>query len=142
MAEDQRRSWSNLSRLTKCLLVSQSVIIIGLSVWLYNEYRNNQYLQSYLARALQGQGSIIALVGLGGILAVGFVGILLKAGNILGEIEEISSDVKQRSSSAPLIDPPKQSMPVLERVDPQPTDEISRIHGSMRRWNERSRTQD
>ena len=142
MAPDGRRPFDGFSRLTKCFLLAQSVIIIGLSVWLYNEYLNNQYLQSYLSGAIQGQGSMIAIFGLGGILVVGFVGILLKAGNILGEIEELSTKVVDQSSSAPFFNAAQQSMPVLEIADPRPMDEISRIHGSMRRWNERLKAQD
>ena len=141
MAYKDPSSGAGISRLSKALIVSQSLIIIALSIWLYREYQDNQYLQTYLSGIFQGQGSIVALLSLGGVLAVGFVGILLKAGNIMGEIEHLSSKVGDRTDAVPAIEA-RSTMPVLEAVGSYPVDDISRIHGSMRRWNALSRRPD
>ena len=134
LAHGDPSSGARISRLSKALIVGQSLIITALSIWLYREYQDNQYLQTYLSSLFEGQGSIVAFVGLGGILAVGFVGILLKAGNIMGEIEHLSSKVDNRPDEVPAFEAPS-TMPVLEVVGSHPVDDISRIHGSMRRWN-------
>ena len=138
MAPENTGSRAKFSGLSKALIVGQSLIIITLSIWLFKEYQDNQYLQTYLSGLFQGQGSIFALLGLGGILAVGFVGILLKAGSIIGEIEHLSSKVDVQTDTVPNTEVPS-AMPVLEVVGPRPVDDVSWIHGSMRRWNERSR---
>ena len=143
MTRENPGSRARIPRLSKYLLVGQSLIIITLSIWLYQEYQNNQYLQTYLSSVFQGQGSIAALLGLGGILAIGFVGILLKAGNIMGDIEHLSSKVGDRTDAVPTLElPAAPTMPILEVVGTHPIDDISRIHGSMRRWNERSKRLD
>ena len=140
MPPEDPGSKAEIPGLSKYLLIGQSMIIITLSLWLYKEYQDNQYLQTYLSSVFQGQGSIVALLGLGGILAIGFVGILLKAGSIMGEIEHLSSKVGDLTDAVPTLETPAPpTMPVLEVVGTQSKDDISRIHGSMRRWNERSK---
>jgi hypothetical protein len=121
----------------KIVLAVQAVIIVVLSGWIYKEYVNNPYLQSYLFSLFQGKGSIIAVLGLGGILVTALVGILLKAGNILGEIEDLSQkiDVPTGVIEVPTTSAP---MPVLEIADKKPKDEIDVWHGSLRRWRERA----
>jgi hypothetical protein len=121
----------------KIVLAVQAVIIVVLSGWIYKEYVNNPYLQSYLFSLFQGRGSIIAVLGLGGILVTALVGILLKAGNILGEIEDLSQkiDVPIGVIEVPTTLAP---MPVLEIADQKPRDEIDVWHGSLRRWRERA----
>jgi hypothetical protein len=141
MAHHNSRSRTSVSRMTKSLLVAQSLIILALSIWLYKEYLNNQYLQSYLAVVFQGQGSAVAVLGLGGILAISFVGLLLKAGTIMGEIEHLSSKIDDQTGNVQTIESTS-PMPVLEVVDPHSIDDIGRIHSSMRKWNDRSRHQD
>jgi hypothetical protein len=141
MANYNSGSRASLSRMTKSFLVAQSLLIIALSTWLYKEYLNNQYLQSYLAVVFQGQGSALALLGLGGLLAVSFVGLLLKAGTIMGEIEHLSSKIGDQTGNVQTVESTS-PMPVLEVVDPHSMDDIGRIHSSMRRWNDRSRHQD
>ena len=86
-------SWRDASRFVKVLLVLQASIIVGLSVWMYNEYVSNSYLRMYLAGLLQGTGRIIAVMSLGGLVAIALVGILLKAGSVLGDIEHLSERV-------------------------------------------------
>ena len=76
-------SWRDTSLFVKVLLAVQTAIIVGLSVWMYNEYVSNSYLQTYLGSRLQGMGSIIAVMSLGGLVATVLVGILLRRGIFL-----------------------------------------------------------
>ena len=135
------RSRRGVSLLVKGVLVLQAAIIVGLSVWMYNEYVSNQYLQTYLLSLFQGKGSLIAVLGFGGLVVTALVGILMKAGNILGEIEHLSEKVE-----TPLVSPAAQeklaTMPVLKVVEAEPVDEVGRLHRSLRRWNERSKSQE
>ncbi len=122
-------------------MVLQAAIIVGLSVWMYNEYVSNPYLQTYLLGLFQGKGSLIAVLGFGGLIGTVLVGILLKAGSILGEIENLSEKVENKkidnAGREKLM-----TMSVLKVVDPEPVDEIGRLHRSLRRWNELSKTQE
>src|SRR5438128_2971474 len=91
------RSWGDTPRFVKIVLLLQPKVIVGLSAWIYNEYVNNQYLQMYLSSLFQGRGSMIAVIGFGGLLGTALIGILLKAGNILGAIEHLSEKVEDRT---------------------------------------------
>jgi hypothetical protein len=128
------------SVLVKGVLVLQAAIIVGLSVWMYNEFVSNQYLQTYLLGLFKGKGSLIAVLGFGGLLGTALIGILLKAGNILGEIEQFSGRVE--NTNVVRADPEKSmTMPVLKVVEAEPVDEIGRLHRSLRKWNEQSKNQ-
>jgi len=81
--------------------VLQAAIIVGLSVWMYNEYMSNSYLRTYLASLPQGAGSIVAVMSLGGLIAIVLVGILLKAGSVLGDIEHLSEKVEDHADVHP-----------------------------------------
>jgi len=126
----------------KVLLAFQSVVIVGLSVWMYNEYVNNPYLQVYVLSMFQGIGSMVAVLGFGGILGTALLGILLKAGNILGEIQGLSETVGDRTDLIQVRPQRSMSMPVLQVKETEPVDEIGRLHSSLRRWNERSKYQE
>src|SRR5690348_9671343 len=135
-------SWHNASKFVKSVLVLQALIILSLSIWMYKEYVSNSYLQTYLSTMFRGTGSAIAVMSLGGLVATVLAGILLKAGNILGEIDQLSEKVKERSD-VPLPGPaPPTAMPVLKVVEAEPKDELGRLHRSMQRWNERSKYQE
>src|SRR3989454_12070091 len=95
------RSWRDTPRFVRIVLLLQAMIIVGLSAWIYNEYVNNQYLQMYLFSLFQGRGSVIAVIGFGGLLGTALIGILLKAGNVLGEIENLSEKVEHRTGVSP-----------------------------------------
>lgn len=142
MARDNEHSVLGGSRLTRAFILLQSVIIVALSVWLYKEYVSNQYLQLYLAGLFQGQGSVITLLGVGGLIVTVFVGVLLKAGGILGEIEQLSSRVEDQRANVPAVVETFSMMPTLEVVDTRPIDDLSWIHGSLLRWSERSKRRD
>jgi hypothetical protein len=132
-------SWSRIPRAAKILLVLQTGVIVGLSFWIYNEYMNNRYLQTYVSSLLSGGGSMIAFLGLGGVLGTALLGILLKAGNILGEIEHIAEQVENSTNSTQGGPERSVSMPVLQIKQAKPVDEVGRLHRSLRRWNEQSK---
>jgi hypothetical protein len=106
---------------------------------MYNEYVSNSYLRTYLASLLQRTGSIISVISLGGLIAIVLVGILLKAGSVLGDIEHLSEGVGDQADAPKAGQDRPVPMPVLKVVEPEPADEISRLHRSLRRWNERSK---
>ena len=135
------RSRRGVSLLVKGVLVLQAAIIVGLSVWMYNEYVSNLYLQTYLLSLFQGKGSLIAVLGFGGLVVIALVGILMKAGNILGEIEHLSEDAEIPNVGTVAREKPT-TMPVLKVVEAEPVDEIGRLHRSLRRWSERSKNQE
>jgi len=132
-------SWSEVPRFVKVVLALQAGVIVGLSVWMYKEYSSNAYLQTYLFSLFQGRGSIIAVLGLGGLLGTALVGILLKAGNILGEIENLSEKVQHQTGVTQARTETPMIMPVLKVVVAEPVDEIGRLHHSLQRWNEKSK---
>ncbi len=134
-------SWSKVPRFVKVVLLLQAVVIVGLSVWMYKEYASNAYLQTYLFSLFQGKGSIIAVLGLGGLLGTALVGILLKAGNILGEIENLSEKVQRQTDATQTPAETPMIMPVLKVVVAEPVDEIGRLHRSLQRWNKKSKQQ-
>jgi hypothetical protein len=121
-------------------LIVQAVVIVGLAAWLYNEYVNNQYLQGYMFSLLDGKGPMLATLGMGGVVGTALIGILLKAGNVLGEIEHLSERVDVGSNSTvPIWE--STSMPVLKIANHEPRDEIGWLHSSMRRWKDVSESE-
>src|SRR5437899_6002427 len=128
------RSWRDTPRFVRIVLILQAMIIVGLSAWIYNEYVNNQYLQMYLFSLFQGRGSVIAVVGFGGLLGTALIGIFLKAGNILGEIEHLSEKVEDRTVVTPTRSDRLTVKLVLQIKQADSVDEISRIHKSLLRW--------
>ena len=135
-------SLSSVPGFVKILVVVQAVVIVGLSGWIYNEYVNNRYLQLYLFGLFEGKGSLFAIIGLGGLVGTALIGILLKAGNILGEIEHLSEKVGTGTDVKTMTNPKPTAMLVLKIARPEPRDEIGRLHGSMQRWKERSNYQE
>ena len=135
-------SWSSIPGFAKILLVIQAIAIAVLSGWIYNEYVNNQYLQVYLFSLFEGKGSFLAVIGFGGLVGTALVGLLLKAGNILGEIEHLSEKVGTGTDVKTVTYAKPTPMLVLKIARPEPRDEIGRLHGSMQRWKERSNYQE
>jgi len=136
------RSWSSIPGFVKILLVIQAITIVVLSGWIYNEYVNNQYLQVYMLSLFQGKGSFFAIVGFGGLLGTALVGLLLKAGNILGEIEYLSEEVGNGIETNTASVSRSAQVPVRRIANRAPRAEIGRLHGSMRRWKHQSDYQD
>ena len=118
------RSRGGVSSFVKGILVLQAAIITGFSVWMYNEYVSNPYLQMYLLRLFQGKGSLIAALGFGGVLVTVLFGIVLKTGDILGEIERLSEEV-ENPKAVPAGREKPMMMPVLKVVDVEHVDEIA-----------------
>jgi len=131
------RSSSSVPRLARILLIVQAIVIVGLSAWIYNEYVNNQYLQGYLFGLFDGKGPMLATLGIGGVVGTALVGILLKAGNVLGQIEDLSEKVETRSYADATVLMAIE-MPVLRVARREPRNEIGRLHGSLQRWKEGS----
>lgn len=132
------RSWSSIPVFARVLLIIQAVVIVGLATWIYNEYLNNQYLQGYMFSLLDGKGPMLATLGIGGVVGTALIGILLKAGNVLGEIESLSEKVETKSYVNSTIVQDSTPMPVLRIASREPRDEIGQLHGYMRRWKDRS----
>ena len=123
----------------KAIMVSQTFVILFLSFWIYQEFQNNQYLQSYVNTSLQGTGFIaLALTTITGFSVVAAV-MFSKLRRANRELEEVLSDetvrqavtrpsgfLDQRTEQhlVELIrrsDPSRTesgSMPVLRRLDP------------------------
>jgi len=136
------RSWSIVPGFAKVLLVVQAIVIVSLSAWIYNEYVNNQYLQVYMFSLFEGQGPILATLGVGGVVGTALIGILLKAGNVLGEIEHLSEKVGNGTDTNRATVLSSAQMPVLKIANREPRTEIGQLHGSMQRWKERSSYQE
>jgi len=126
----------------KTLLVVQAIIIVGLSGWIYNEYVNNQYLQMYMLSLFGGQAPILTIIGVGGVVGTALIGILLKAGNVVREIEHLSENVGAASDTNTGMVLSSAQRPVLEIANREPRTEIGRLHGSLQRWKERSNYQE
>src|SRR5207249_6627205 len=99
-------------------------------------------LPIYLFGLFEGKGSLFAIIGLGGLVGTTLIGILLKEGNILGEIEHLSEKVGTGTDVKTMTNPKPTAMLVLKIARPEPRDEIGRLHGSMQRWKERSNYQE
>jgi len=84
---------------------------------------------------------MIAVLGHGGLLGTALLGILLKAGDILGEIEHLSEKVGDRTDVTQAGTERSMTMPVLKVVVAEPVDEIGRLHRSLQRWNKKSKQQ-
>jgi len=46
--------WKSIPGFAKIIILLQTVVILFLSFWIYQEYLNNSYLQAYLTGNLQG----------------------------------------------------------------------------------------
>ena len=82
----------------KAIMASQTFVILFLSFWIYQEFQNNQYLQSYVNTSLQGTGFIaLALATITGFSVVAAVmfGKLRRANR---ELEKVLSDETVRQT--------------------------------------------
>src|SRR5712691_2349191 len=71
----------------KTLLFVQTVIILFMSFWIYQEYQNNVYLQSYVNGNLQA-GSFTTLVFISiGLFTIVAIGLFLKLRSTRNELE-------------------------------------------------------
>jgi len=65
--------WKSIPGFAKIIILLQTVVILFLSFWIYQEYLNNSYLQAYLTGNLQGisfTGIVLISIGLFTIVAI------------------------------------------------------------------------
>jgi hypothetical protein len=89
--------WKSIPRFAKIIMLLQTLLILFLSFWLYEEYLNNSYFQAYVNGVLQG-GAFTAVV-LISIVVFTIVAIVLymKLRSTRKELEEILSKEKAGS---------------------------------------------
>lgn len=64
---DQSLSWGGIPGYAKAIMALQTLVILFLSFWVYQEYQNNQYLQTYVNTNLSGTGfAVLALATITG----------------------------------------------------------------------------
>jgi hypothetical protein len=138
--------WNRIPRFVKILVLAQSLANLFMGFWIYQEYLNNPFLQSYVNGFLRG-GSlaaiILALTGLSGIVVVGLYVRLRGARRKLFGMrsrEVVGSDRGRRSGplderteqhliemirkTQPIITSgTSEGMPTLRRKDPQSPEE-------------------
>lgn len=126
----------------KILLLVQSLVIAYLGFWVYENYQNDFYFQSYVNSSLQGSGfTIVALSSIGIFTAVA-VGLYLKLRRTHRELEHLilnEHSVPEEQGSKTLLEPhleqhliemirkstpsdasgASSSMPILKREDNQ-----------------------
>ncbi len=64
--------------LAKLVIVLQTVIIVFLAFWVYQEYLYNQYLQNYVDGYFQGSGLLVVILGSVGIFTLVALGLYWK----------------------------------------------------------------
>ncbi len=123
------------------VILFQSVIIIFLAFWVYQEFLYNQYLQDYVNSYFQGSGLLVVI--LGSIVAFVLVGMVLysklrRARGVLEESGQVKRVKKEDAGSSKILEPhveqhliemlrrttpadpsSSQPMPVLNREEPQ-----------------------
>ncbi len=79
MVEDSKEhpGWNNIPGFAKTIILTQTVVIFFLSFWIFQEFQNNVYLQSYVNGFLQSSG--VTLVAVASVGFFSFVAVLLSA---------------------------------------------------------------
>jgi hypothetical protein len=91
-------------------MLLQMLVIVFLSSWIYEEYLNNIYLQSYVNDVIQADGSLIAILVIVSTLglAVGLLKVLKSThrqiGAIVNQPQTPMTSVSVASSSKPALD--------------------------------------
>jgi hypothetical protein len=91
-------------------MLLQMLVIVFLSSWIYEEYLNNIYLQSYVNDVIQADGSLIAILVIVSTLglAVGLLKVLKSThrqiGAIVNQPQAPMTSVSVASSSKPALD--------------------------------------
>ncbi len=96
--EDQTSAWARIPGYAKIILILQTFTIFFLSFWIYQEYRNNQYLQAYVNTSLQGTG--FSLIAISTITGFGIAATFLfkKMRIVQRELDEILSSESVRNA--------------------------------------------
>ncbi len=78
VGDSQKHSgWRTIPGFAKTIILLQMVVIFFLSFWIFQEFENNVYLQSYVNSLLQSSG--VTLVALGSVGFFSAVAVLLYA---------------------------------------------------------------
>jgi hypothetical protein len=91
-------------------MLLQMLVIVFLSSWIYEEYLNNIYLQSYVNEVVQADGSLIAILVIVSTLglAVGLLKVLKSThrqiGAIVNQPQTLTTSAPGGSSSKPSVD--------------------------------------
>ena len=86
-------------------MVLQSTVIFSLSFWIYQEYQNNQYLQTYVNTSLQGMELVvIALASITGFSTVALI-LYKRLQRTQKELDEVLSNetVRKAATRSPSI---------------------------------------
>ncbi len=120
----------------------QTLVIIFLAFWAYQEYLYNQYLQDYVNSYFQGSGLLVVILGsVGTFVLVGVVlySKLRRTRRVLEDSNRAKDDRKEDTGARKILGPQmeqhliemmrrttpadpstSQQMPVLKRDEPQP----------------------
>ena len=115
--------WKSTPRPVKILVLVQTLIILSLSFWIYEEYLNNQYLQRYVNGSFQSSLSALVLVSIGSFAMVALV-LFAKLRNARRELGGIRSRKRGSEGRGPgqldpqveqhLIEMIRKTQPVLD----------------------------
>ena len=83
----------------KVLLLLQSFVIAYLGFWMYENYQNDFYFQSYVNASLQGSGFTIVALSSVGIFSAVAMGLYLKLRRTHRELEHLISTEHSQSDS-------------------------------------------
>ena len=99
-------------------MLLQSIVIISLSFWIYQEYQNNQYLQMYVNTSLQGSWlGAIALASVTGFSTVALI-LYRKLQRAQKELDEVLSNetVRKTVKGSPSILDQKTEQHLIEMI--------------------------
>src|SRR5205807_9170657 len=95
--EDDVSIWNSIPGFAKILILLQFLVILFMSFWIYQEYVNNVYLQSYVNFNLQGASfTAIVLISIG-LFTIVAVALYAKLQSTRKELEGILSIEKCRT---------------------------------------------
>ncbi len=115
---NQSSAWRRIPGFAKTIMVLQSIVIFSLSFWIYQEYQNNQYLQTYVNTSLQGMElAIIALASITGFSTVALV-LYRKLQRAQKELDEVLSNetVRKGVTHSPSILDQKTEQHLIEMI--------------------------
>ncbi len=127
----------------KLVMVLQTIIIVFLTFWVYQEYLNNLYLQDYLNGYVQTNGLTIAVLGSVGVFVTVSVGLYARLRHTRRQLDKAvtAEEAQGRSITGGLLEPHVEQhliemmrkttpsttssdtggLPVLKREEPQHT---------------------
>ncbi len=93
----------------KAIMLLQTLVILLLSSWIFEEYLNNIYLQAYVNEMIQAEGSLIAIlvIACGLVVSVGLLKVLKSTHRQIGALvsqPQAPTPTPFASSSKPALD--------------------------------------